>query len=84
MSSLVLIVAFCRFQVVEFFPTKRLAFLTRLIIFSAEEAGKMLFKILPLRALGAGPEFSNNMEAPANVAGNEDPKDYYFNSMGGS
>jgi hypothetical protein len=40
-------------------------------------------QILPLKSLGAGPEFMNNMEAPNNSRGNEDPKDYFYNSMGG-
>eukprot|EP00961_Rhodomonas_salina_P055755 748797-Rhodomonas_salina.1 len=29
----------------------------------------MLFKILPMSALGVGPEISNNMEAPHNCVG---------------
>lgn len=37
----------------------------------------MLYGALP----GAGPEFYNNMEHSMNVAGNEDPKDSFFNNM---
>ena len=37
-------------------------------------------QIIPLAALGAGPDFMNNMYAPGNVSGNEDPKDSYFNN----
>ncbi len=40
-------------------------------------------QILPIMSLGAGPEFMNNMEAPQNTAGNENPKDYFYNSMNG-
>lgn len=43
----------------------------------------MLFKVIrnPFASLAAGPEFFNNMEHSYNVAGNEDPKDSFFNNM---
>mmetsp|Transcript_126078 Transcript_126078/g.188169 ORF Transcript_126078/g.188169 Transcript_126078/m.188169 type:complete len:88 (+) Transcript_126078:1-264(+) len=41
----------------------------------------MLFKILPMSSLGAGPEFYNNPFASNNTIGVEDNKEYFYNNM---